>query len=146
MSEPDEVDPFMDDRYFSALHEAAHCVVGRHLGWTCERIVLRPMGRSAVYFSNVRDHASRIVVLYAAGEMERKAGAEYLIDGDDLRTIDKLVEDNGFKKHHLEALKRIARRLVDINEPEIHALCLQLHVPGVYRFRGDRLVYVDRIR
>jgi len=145
-----QVDPFVEEFYFSAVHESAHAVCGRALGMTVERIFIDPRGArggSRVFFSNVPDHASMIVVAYAAGIAQAKAGDTYRSDGEDIKLIAKRAEQAGFQKHHLAALKRMATRLVDLYAEAIYSLALQLHVRGVYKFsKGGRLIFVGGAR
>jgi len=135
-----------EEDFYRSLHEAAHVAVGRHLGMRTERIIIRGESGNRVFFTDVRDYASMIVVCYAVGVMERKAGGTVQRNTEDLEKIEELAATAGFEEHHLPAFERTARRLCNLLEREIYDLCYRLTARGVYRFRGERLVYVGGIR
>lgn len=135
-----------DDAYFSAIHEASHCVIGKHFGLKIERIVMRQnpvTGYSFVSFTDVTaDHrAAMIICCYAGDIAERKEGRTERRDKNDQKQIAEFARAAGYGEHQLATFKRVARTLVNLYQSEIYALAMKLHVRGIYRFRGERLVY-----
>lgn len=142
-----------DFAFYLARHEAAHAIVGRALGAKVELIEVHrhpTRGGGRTVFSNVPNPAALIVITYAGAIAEERAGAcEVGMDrGDenDRKRIAEVAEANNFQPYHLEALYKIAMRLVDQHSAEIDALTFKLVMPGTYRFRGERLTYAARQR
>jgi hypothetical protein len=106
-----------EEDFDTALHEAAHAVVGKHLGMTMSRIVIRPYDsrrNSRTFFADGRDAQSMIIMAFSGSLMEMRIEGGADRGSNDREFIAKLARENNFSQRQIDIFARMAAPAPDI--------------------------------